>query len=279
MARLSNYSRVFFLVFLASVLAGQGAYAIDDAEKGREVFNKYKDAVITIKLVISNEMVMGGQSGMKHEIKTEVTGTVISKDGLALISLTPTDPSASFAKIMGGITGMSSSEMDFRSNVTDVKMLVGKGQEIEAEIVLRDTDLDFAFVRPKKKIAREFAFVDLRKYKSAAVLDEVLTIKRLGKVAHRECAVSLKRISAIVNRPRKFYILDQSLTEVTLGSPVFLITGEPLGITMLRFAPGAGQAALGSMFLDQTNLGVLPIVVPGKDILEAASQVPPWKQL
>ena len=69
--------------------------------------------------------------------------------GLTVVSLFTTDPTSPSRKMMG----MDLEEMGFKIE-TEIKradILAADGNEIPAEVVLRDKDLDLAFLRPKQK--------------------------------------------------------------------------------------------------------------------------------
>src|SRR5690606_15263710 len=76
---------------------------------------------------------------------------------------------------------------------------------------------------------------------------------------------------AIVERPRTFYIPGQQETRSGLGSPAFTTSGAPLGLILLRTISAASG---GFQFVGRDD-SMTPIILPGIDILEAASQVPP----
>src|SRR5258705_11768241 len=89
-----------------------------------------------------------------------------------------------------------------QTDVTDVKMLLEDGTELSSEIVLRDKDLDLAFIRPKAKPGAPLPFVDLSKSAPAQSLDQLLAVYRLNGAAGRTCAGALERVSAIIKKPR-----------------------------------------------------------------------------
>src|SRR2546422_5707095 len=114
------------------------------------------------------------------------------------------------------------------------------GAEIPAEIVLRDKDLDLAFIRPKTKPASPMPAVDLNKSVPAKVLDQVITLNRLGRAAGRAHSASVERISAVVQKPRTFYIPDSTMTTTGLGSPAFTPDGTLVGLVVMRTISGKG---------------------------------------
>src|SRR2546423_15605794 len=115
--------------------------------------------------------------------------------------------------MMSGGDDESKFKMD--TELSDIKILSDDGGEVPTEVVLRDKDLDLAFIRPKAKVAAPMEALDLTTPGKAEILDQVLSLNRLGNAAGRAYAASLERISAIVQKPRLFYIPDTSMTSTT----------------------------------------------------------------
>jgi hypothetical protein len=108
--------------------------------------------------------------------------------------------------------------------------------------------------------------VDLGKSASAQVLDEVITLNRLGRATSRAYAASVERISAVVQKPRTFYIPDSTMSATTMGSPAFMLNGDVLGVFVMRaVSPSGGRANLAA------------IILPADDVLKGAKQAPEAK--
>src|ERR1043166_3820854 len=223
--------------FVALVLALTLAARADDeiAVKGREIFEKYQHATVTVQLVLKSKMSMPGFGGRSNESKQEATGTTIDPSGLTVLSLSATDPGSILSSMMGG-DGDGSGEVKFKmeNELTDAKILTHDGAELPAEVVLRDKELDLAFLRPKQKPAAPVPAIDLAQAGEAHLLDQVITLNRLGKAAGRAYAASVERISAVVLKPRTFYAVGGDATATTLGSPAFTLGGPLLGAFVLR---------------------------------------------
>ncbi|MGN6642468.1 MAG: S1 family peptidase, partial [Verrucomicrobiota bacterium] len=153
--------------------------------------------------------------------------------------------------------------------VSDIKILLDDNSELPAEIVLRDKDLDLAFIRPKTRPANPMPAVDLTASGTADVLDTVLTLNRLNKAASRAYAISSEHISAVIQKPRTFYIPDSSMSTTTLGSPAFLPDGKMLGVFVMRAVSSAGGGSAANLRQNLTS-----IILPAQDILKASQQVP-----
>jgi S1-C subfamily serine protease len=243
------------------------------AEKGRAILAKNQHAVVTVQIVLKSKFSVSGAGGQSSESRQDVTGTVVDPSGLTVLSLSATDPAQLIQSMMGG---MSEEDMKFKmeTELSDVKILLDDGTEIAAEVVLRDKDLDLAFIRPKTKLAKPSEALDLSQAGKAELLDQVVTINRLGSAAGRAYAASVERISAVVQRPRLFYIPGSGATATALGSPAFTLDGKPLGIFVMRSLKGKGGGGMFGMFSGQQD-NVTTIIVTADAVAKAAKQVPP----
>lgn len=260
-------------VLLAAVALPNASQGDELADQGRKIFNDHRQAVVTVKAVIKMKMNIPGAGGQNNESKSDVTGTVIQPDGLTVISLSSVEPNNLIESILGGaeIGGM---KMSMDSEITDLKILLEDGSEIPAAIVLRDKDLDLAFIRPKTKPAAPMVFVDLANSGSAELLDEVIALNRLGVAANRAYSASVERISAIVEKPRKFYLPDSTMTATAQGSPAFTLDGKALGIFVLRAVKSSGGGFMGMNF----NPGNFSsIIIPATNVQRGAEQAPEVK--
>ena len=254
--------------------AGVMAAGADDlAEAGRRIMKAHEGAVVTLQLVISQEMSMGGRQAGREEEKSEVTGTVIDPSGLVVASLVTTDPGDLMANLMGAASGMPEG-MQFQTTVKDAKVRLADGRELPCRVVLRDKDLDLIFFRLAQKPDAPLPAVSLDGGGVAQALDEVVVVNRMGHVAGRSVAGAVSRISALVEKPRRYYAIGQDTGMAGLGSPVFTADGKFLGMMALRSVPAQGRPGMSAMLGGGLSLGLLPIVVPADQIAEAALQAP-----
>jgi serine protease Do len=254
---------LFVLTFLLAALAAPSR-ADELAGKGREIFKKNQHAVVTVQEVL--KMSRAGSTRV-NETKQDLTGTVLDASGLTVLALSACDPSEMYQRMMGD----EYSKNKVETEVTDMKILLDDGTEVPAEIVLRDKDLDLAFIRPKAKPASPMAAVDLTKSGSAQLLDQVITLNRLNSAAGRAYAASVERITAVIQKPRTFYIPDSMMTATTSGSPAFSLDGNLLGVFVMRTVNSKG----GSSQNYRENL--TSIILPAEDIVKAAKQAPEAK--
>ena len=244
------------------------ARADEASDKGREIFKKQQDVVVTVQVVQKITTSAGGRTSEPREGKQDLTGTVIDPSGLAVLALSAADPSEMYKRMYP-----AGANYKFEIEVSDVKILMDDGTEIPAEIVLRDVDLDLAFIRPKAKPAQPMAAVDLTKSSPARMLDQLVTINRLGRAAGRAYSASVERVSAVVQKPRTFYIPDSTMTATALGSPAFALDGNVVGIVVMRTISSGGGASASNFRPDNAT----SIILPAEDIAKAAKQAPEAK--
>ena len=250
----------------AMALAGLASNSRADelAEKGRDIFKKNQHAVVTVQEVLK---VSAPGASRANEAKQELTGTVLDPSGLTVLALSACDPSEMYHRMLGS----DASRGRVETEISDMKILLDDGTEMPAEIVLRDKDLDLAFIRPKAKPATPMASVDMSKTSPAQVLDQVVTLNRLNSAAGRAYSASAERISAVVQKPRTFYIPDSNMTSTTLGSPAFAMDGKLVGVVVMRAVNSKGGATRN--YRDSLTT----IILPADDITKAAAQAPEAK--
>ena len=258
-------AQIAFLMFAVSF-----CQADELSDKGRAIFKKNQQCVVTVQIVLKSKVSIPGMAGQSNESRQDATGTVVDPGGLTVLSLAATDPGQMFQSMMAG--GDEETRFKMETELGDIKILMEDGTEVAAEVVLRDKDLDLAFIRPKSKPSAPMTALDLTKSGKAEVLDQVITLNRLGSAAGRAYSASVERIAAIVQKPRLFYVPDSSMTTTGLGAPAFTLDGKPLGLFVMRTAKGKGGGGM-SMLGGQSD-NFTAIIVPADDVVKALKQVP-----
>ncbi len=265
--KFNMFSRILFAAMMLGVLiTGVAVPAAQDdlRDAGRQLAKDYQDAIVTIRITISMEFAFGGNN-QKRDIKNEISGTVIGADGLTLVPLSSIDPSQMYKRMMGNEDGDGPK---IESQVKDIKLLVGsKRKEVSATVVLRDADLDIAFLRPIEKPAEPMSFINLSDSYKPELLEPVVVLARMGKIADREFGVMSGEIQSIVSKPRTFYVPSAELASGGYGVPIFGANKKVVGIVLMRTM--AGGASSGDN--DERSL---VIIMPAADVQEIAVQAP-----
>lgn len=267
--RTLTVSALFVALFVPTV------HSDEIARKGRKILEDHQDSVVTLTLVLKQKVSFPGMASQESESTTEATGTIISPDGLVVLSLSATDPSSLVEAMMAG-SGRGR-DLKMETEVRDIKILLKDGSEISAKVILRDQDLDMAFVRPVEVPETPFAYIDISKSGAPDYLDQIVTLNRLGKVANRVHSASLERIEAIVTKPRTFYIPGNDPTNTGLGSPAFTLDGKFIGVFLMRAIKATGGGGRFGGFGGGSGDNIASVVVPAEDIAYAAEQVPPFE--
>jgi len=245
------------------------AVAADLRATGRATAEHVRRAVITIRIVLKLKIGFGGQA-QDQEQKVEAAGVVIDPSGLTLASAASIDPSAALRKLAGG----QASRMKVEAEVKETTLLLDDGTEVEADVVLKDSDLDLAFLKPRDR-ARRFSALTLRpRTGMVPLLTPIFVVARLGKLTSRALAVATGEIRASVRGPAPYYVTDGETASFT-GSVAYTADGVPLGVFVNRFSasPDArGGGMFDGAFGRSTSEAVLTILRPVDKVIELAAQ-------
>ena len=267
---ISRFTSTVFRIIAPLMLASSILVRADEiGEKGRSILDKHKSAVVTIQLVMKGKWEMKGYNQPATEMKQDITGIIIDSTGLTVTALSGTDPGQIYESYYAA-SGDGESKAKWRSELTDVKILSPDGTEVPVEVVLRDKDLDLAFLRPTKKPDAPMSFIDMTNAGEIQALDQVITLNRLGKVAQRVYSASVERVNAVVTKPKKFYIPGSEMTTTRSGSPAFALDGKFVGLFVTRTAKGRSGGS--ASFSAADNFA--GIILPADDIRKAAQQAP-----
>jgi S1-C subfamily serine protease len=251
------------LTLLLALPAAPWLRADELADQGRDIFKKNQHAVVTVQVVQKVSYSVPGRPSAPKETKQDLTGTVVDPSGLVALALSACDPSEVYQRMMAD----EYVKYKMETEVSDIKILLDDGTEMPGEIVLRDKDLDLAFVRPKTKPAAPMPAVDLGGTARVQMLDQLITLNRLNRASGRAYAASVERISAVIQKPRTFYIPDSSMTSTTLGSPAFALGGNFVGMVVMRAVNSQGTGG-------NYRESMTTIILPAEDIMKAAKQAP-----
>jgi S1-C subfamily serine protease len=245
--------------------------AQDDRAAGREIVKKWQGAIVNVRVVLKMRVSVGGREMQSMDESVETVGTVIHPSGLTVLSLGALNPGAMMNKMMGG-GGSGQERMEFGSEPSDVKLRLADGKELPAKIVLRDEDLDLAFLRPTSKPDKPLVAIDLADEGRPSMLDTVVVLSRLGRVGGWTPAASLQTIGAIIERPRTFYVIETGSAN-GVGTPAFTTGGKVVGLLTMRSVQ-SGRPGMFSMVGGSEGVGLLPVILPAADVRDIAQQAP-----
>jgi S1-C subfamily serine protease len=167
-----------------------------------------------------------------------------------------------------GAAQQGEEKMSIVSEPTDVRIRLSDGKELPASIVLRDQDLDLAFIRPTAKPASALTAINLADGGTPAVLEDLVVLGRLGRVGGWVSSAILYSVAAIMERPRTFFVLNGP---AGTGMPAFQANGKIVGLLTIRQID-PGRMSMFGMMGGMEGAGVIAVVLPAADVLEIAKQ-------
>lgn len=261
-------------IFGICILASLTADAADIKDTARAKALQIQKAVVTIRLVAKIKISMMGKS-QDQETKVEAIGTIIDPDGLTVTDASSINPT-SMVQSMLGVLGGTGLKLD--SEVKETAILLEDGTEVEADVVLKDSDLGLAFIRPRDT-SHKFDAVTLKNYSAQPqLLDSLFTVGRLGKNSNRALTLTVDSIRAISKGPRTFFVGEKT-NQDNLGCIAFSSEGEPVGVYVIKQrqastdeASSGGQAMSVMPQMDAIKDALLQIIRPINDVIEVAEQ-------
>jgi len=223
------------------------ARADEVANAGRAVLKKNQEAVVGVRVVVK-VAVPGRES--TQEVKVDAVGIVLDAKGLTVASLRIVEPSEVLSRAMG---------RQIEAEVTDLKLILADRTEVGAALVLRDKDIDLAFLRPTEKLPKPVSVVSLNDAATPEVMEQVIALARSNRTPRLDPILTDGRIAAIVDKPRLFYVATPALQNSGPGSAVFALNGKLIGQILLQ------RTAKGETW---------SVIVPAADIAETAKQAP-----
>lgn len=227
-----------------SAIAPVSADLKDDA---RKVLADKASSVLGVRGLLKIQATMNGQPAANQERPLWSNGVLVS-DGLVAVAYRTIKPDVAAAA--GNRPGLV-----IESDLSELKLVDGSGEEFDAKLVLHDEDLGLAFVAldPKGDNAKEFKgkAIDVSKDVEVKHLDDMVSIGRMSEKMRSETRVSIGSVAAIVTRPRTLFVVQG----VSMSNPVFNQTGDFVGLTV-----------------SIKSAGNTPVVIPSKYVRKVLDQ-------
>ncbi len=273
--------RKFSLVVAAIALLGLSAPRLhaDDqraVEAGRKILKQSANAVVGLSAIAKLQIKASGASSgsAERELKIDCTSVVIDASGLSVTSLTNLNPQNALPRMRGQGRGGEAVELTFECELRGLKMRLADGGEVPVRLVLKDDDLDLAFVAPSEPLSdankKKIAVVALEAAHAPEVLDSIIQLGQTGKEFNYAPAVQLAHISAVLTKPRAYYLGATS----GLGAPVFSDQGRLIGM-VTRFVSAekeAGGDSLSTTLRASQSSGAIRVIVPIADVAKLVDQ-------
>lgn len=211
-------------------------------------------------------------SGLDNEEqKVQCSATVIDPSGLALTSLT----NLNAQRAMPSKLRVGELTLEVECKVQEVKYRLSDGTELPARIVLKDEDLDLAFLAPQKPLDEptrsKLAVIPLTdSTPRVEVLDPTIMLSRADANLNFAPILEVGRIKAVLSQPRTCYIGDKGEP----GTPVFDRQGSLLGIVCvcMKNESSEGTGTGSSTMMSPLGLTTRPVILPAAEIARFVPQ-------
>jgi hypothetical protein len=200
------------------------------ANAARAVLEAQRANTVTVRLAARVRVGSADSGSEDMDLVIEASGFLLDPAGLVVTSLNATDPRQMYEQYMNDGSG-DGDDVKLTSEISRVTIVFEGGTEVDADAGMRDSDLDLAYFILKQPAPA--GSVVAPGAESPRAFDNLVVLRRLGEVAGRACAGALLPVQAVVERPRKFFIVSNEVA-VGLGEPAFDLNGKCVGLVTLR---------------------------------------------
>ncbi|MGP1272447.1 MAG: hypothetical protein ACTS22_03865 [Phycisphaerales bacterium] len=208
---------------LGCMISSGVAAQMTDAERERAatyeaVTEAVLPSIVRVEFVISMENPWGGGT---EEQEMEVPGTIISPEGLVLVS----------NSMVGGWYAMFS---EMQVVPKDIKVLIGDDTEgVDASIVARDSERDLCWIRLDELPESPLPHMDvMAASEEPGVGTTLYQVVRLGEFFGRAPVVNESTVTAKLSKPRELLYLGMGSAET--GMPVVRADGSIAGVMIFQ---------------------------------------------
>ncbi|OGF44212.1 MAG: hypothetical protein A2452_05390 [Candidatus Firestonebacteria bacterium RIFOXYC2_FULL_39_67] len=245
---------VFTLVFMAQYI-----FSDEITESGRQVIEKGKSRIVSLKVVASTLI-----RNQKEEIKLESQGIVINENGMVLAAYSSIDPVKYLIKMFSSL-GMGSQASNLKkmtSSIDDIKYVLINGKEVQAKLVITDKDLDLAIIKPEKP-GEKLDFFEVKELAKPALFDKMLAFFRLSKDYNRELSFVSTSVNCNITKPEELFLVEGGLP---MGCILFNQQGKFAGLSVSRSTSEEDTKSLGM------SNSMVTSIIPVKEILDIIKQ-------
>jgi hypothetical protein len=235
--------------------------AADIRDVARDALANHRAAIVTVKLTLKQRFIADGRERNTSESQLEIAGTLLTPEGLTVVSDVASNPAAMAMAAPG-----SNTRLDTETGAVEIAL--PDGREVAARFVLRDSDLDLAFLMPREPL-EGLPSIELVDAPAPRPLDDLIFLFPLSKSLNREIAVTIDAVRGVIQKPRTFVVADSFIGLQSLGCPVFDQSGRAVGLVVMRRSPVRARPSGG--FRDMFEF-LNPVVLTATDVNGVAEQ-------
>ena len=243
---------VIGLIFFG-VLPVAARQTMEDRAAARAIVMQHADAMLSLRVTVHVSGSVNGKDLPSKDQTVAAPATVLDSSGLAVCALSRLEPDSSMNRALVALAPSAKTEIN--TEVTGVQMRLATGRDVTAHIVLRDPDLDLAFVRPADPLSGPVPAIDGPSARPGLLDMLVVLLHGTTDQEGDGVAAGLGYVESIVLKPRLYYTMAGP---TTAGAPVFDRAGNFVGLIVQRQTNARGTTAVG--------------ILPADDLRSAAKQ-------
>ena len=245
---------VALIAGIAMVLV-PSARAEGDAETLRGLMEQKAPTIVTVKFVLKVHIQMGVQE-QDREINREVSGVMVSPDGLVMVS----NSALSAGRAPNPQIRLTSTPTDFKVLFEDDE------EEYEAVLGATDSRLDLAFVAMKDPKKRAISAVDFAAAGKVQVGQSIIGISRFARGFDYAPFMGTLMVTGKVAKPRKMFSIGGSFNQI--GMVLYDLAGAPVGVLAVQEAASGGGRAVFLLPADIVKATIKQAATSAKEVLE-----------
>jgi hypothetical protein len=222
------------------------------------------DALVNVQFVLKVKT----EGGESNDFEDQITCPLIDPQGLILCANTELGGYVTQMSRLAGGGSITASPSDL------TVILPGSTEGVKAQLLVRDTERDLAWIRIEEAPASPLAYLDFAHNAMPQVGDRFFTLHRLDKFFDALPIVHDGTIGAIVKKPRRLLVPSGSPI-IGFGVPAFTADGHLIGVTVLQMPASRDEgtsfnnpySVVSTTLSMQQMLGGL--ILPAEEIVEA----------
>jgi hypothetical protein len=192
-----------------------------DQDLYQKILQSHAASIVTLRVLSKIEATAGGQAA-NQEMRYEIQGVVVDKDGLIMVSnvfLNPYSLNMSPEAAQAGV----------KLTPTSIKVIFADDdKEYTAFLAATDTKLNLAFVKVDDLAGKTVSPAEFTSSYTPAVGQRLLCVSRLSRGYDYAAFLQSGRINGEIVRPRRAWMVEGGMSG--FGLPIFTQGGELAGV-------------------------------------------------
>ena len=190
-----------------------------EAEPFQKILQARSPGIVTLRLVSKVEMSFSGQS-QSQEMRTEVQGVLVDKEGLVMVSTLFMNPYT---------MGMNEAAATVKMTPTSIKVLFGSDdKEYNAFLAATDTKLNLSFIQIEDMAGKVLEPVKFVGSAMPVVGERLVSVSRMARGYDYSAFYQTGRVNGEIVRPRHAWMVEGGISG--FGLPVYKLNNELVGV-------------------------------------------------